>query len=116
MAKIQLKGKVIAVLPVETVGEKNTKKQSLVFQVPAYVDAFGDRRGEDEMWRVDVIGEERISKFNLTDTLEGKNATIDLYINSNRIDKRAKTATTPERAEMFIINAVLADFKIYERV
>ena len=116
MAKIQLKGKVIAILPVETVGEKNTKKQSLVFQVPAYVDAFGDRRGEDEMWRIDVIGEDRISKFALNDTLEGKKATLDLYINSNLIPKRAATTTAPERAEMFIINAVLAEFNLYERV
>lgn len=114
MAKIELKGTVIAVMPVQTVGDKGTKKQNFVFQVPGYVDGFGDKKGEDEMWSIDVVGEDRIKKFNLTDDLERRKATIQVYINSNLIPKRAKTPQAPERAEMFIINAVLAEFKLYE--
>lgn len=98
MAKIELKGTILRVLPVETVGTKNTKKQSVIFQVPAFTDAFGEKKGEDEEWNLGVIGDKVDTMNLLSQNLQGKKAKVTVYINSKRITK-----TNGE--EMHIINA-----------
>lgn len=115
MAKIQLKGKVFAVYTPEVVGtgDKTLKKQTIIFLVPAWKDQFGDEKGRDEYWEVDIIGDDNIAKFAIVQEYEGRNAVADLYLNSNTIPAKAATATEPARAERRIINANLATFTLH---
>ena len=64
MAKAALKGFFERIEPVNVYGEKNTRIQKVIFRVPGYTDAFGDKKSEDEYWRLDVMGE-RIDTFDL---------------------------------------------------
>lgn len=115
MAKINLKGKVSAIYAPEVVGtgEKEIKKQTIIFLVPAWKDSFGDTKGKDEFWEIDIIGEDNIKKFALTDDMEGKNAIVDVYLNSNTIPAKPAAGTEPAKPERRIINANLATFVLH---
>ncbi|MDB4919827.1 hypothetical protein [Mucilaginibacter sp.] len=95
MAKLELKGIVTDVFPVETVGQNQTRKQSLILTVPGYVDEYGDKKGEDELWRLDAIGD-KIDALNMP-AANGKKAKISVFINSKKISKA-------DGSPMYIIN------------
>lgn len=115
MPKIQLKGKVSAVYAQETVGtgDKTLQKQTFIFLVPSWKDGFGDIKGKDEFWEIDVIGEDNIKKFALSTDMEGENAIVDLYINSNTIPAKPAAGTEAAKPERRIINANLATFALH---
>lgn len=106
MAKLQLKGIVKQVMPVETYGTNAGRRQSLILFVPGYVDGFGDKRGQDEEWQIDVFND-KIDKFSLNSNLHDKRVSVELYVNSRKIQGR-------EGQDMWIINAVLSDIKLHE--
>lgn len=108
MAKLTLKGIVKQVKNEERVGAKaETRKQSLILTVPAFVDAFGDKRGNDEEWSLDLLNE-RIDQFNLNTSLHGKKVVAEIYISSQRI------ISNKDNSEMHIINARLAKLEVYQ--
>lgn len=107
MAKIQLKGIVKRVMPVETYGQdKSGRRQSVILFVPGYVDQFGDKRGQDEEWQLDLFND-RIDKFNLNGNLHEKRVVVDVYVNSRKILGR-------DGQDLWIINAALGDIKLHE--
>lgn len=106
MAKIQLKGIVKHVSSVETVGDKGTKKQSVGLFVPGYVDEFGDKKGRDEEWEIDLFNE-KITNLGLNNNLVDKRAVVTVYVSSNRVQNR-------DGKDIFIINANLGDIKLLE--
>lgn len=103
MAKIILKGIVQGITPVETVGQNNTQKQSLILFVPGYVDGFGDKKGIDETWSPDVLGD-KIAKLNLNAQMIGQRAECVVYVSSRAHTKLGKTA--------YFIGASLAEIKL----
>lgn len=106
MAKIQLKGIVKHVSSVETVGDKGTQKQSIGLFVPGYVDEFGDKKGQDEEWEIDLFNE-KITSVGLNNNLIDKKAIVTVYVNSRRVKNR-------DNEDIFIINANLGDIKLLE--
>lgn len=84
MANLELKGFFENIRPVETVGEKGTRIQNAIFMVPGYVDGFGDKKGTDEFWELQVIGA-NIDKFDLAkNASDCPKAIVKLYINSRK--------------------------------
>lgn len=100
MAKIQLKGKFTLVMGAVPKGQNGLLVQNFEFTVPAYVDGFGDVKGKDEIWSIDIIGD-KIKELNVTPKYEGKRAILDVFVNSNRF-KVKETGL-----DAFAINAVL---------
>lgn len=100
MAVLELKGKIAAVLPTETVGTNNLKKQVVMFNVPGYVDGFGDKKGKDELWALSVLGD-KIDELSLNGSLCDRNAVVKCFINS-------KTYTRDKEPDMYFIEAVIA--------
>lgn len=100
MAKIELKGKIITVSEIALVGEKGLKKQTVVFNVPPYVDEYGDAKGNDELWELSILGD-NVAKLNFQSfTHELTQGKVGVYINSN-------VARNKENKEIYIINAVV---------
>jgi len=90
MAKIELKGVIRQVTPVTTVGANNTKKQSVILFIPAYVDEFGDKKGQDEMYELGIIGD-AVAKLNLTAAAVNQKAKCTVYISGREFTKEDKT-------------------------
>lgn len=110
MAKLQLKGILGSVSAVYEVGtEKKILKQSFTLLVPGYVDQFGDKKGNDEWWKIDIIGQDAIDKFRLPQSENlGKKAICDLWINSSYVEAKN------DKPEMFFIQAVLSGLTFKE--
>lgn len=102
MAKIELKGTIVAVNPVEVVGKKDFRKQAVILNVAAYTDSFGDKKGRDEDWCLEVLGD-NIEKLNLNSTFVGMKAICTVFVNSSKVEDLAGSAPRT----FFIINAVL---------
>ncbi|WP_285055179.1 DUF3127 domain-containing protein [Pedobacter ginsengisoli] len=102
MAKLELKGMILTVNQPETVGEKNTKKQTFILKIPAYRDEYGDIRGKDEEWEIAVMGD-NVDKFAMTRDHQGKKAKCSIYLNGQKYTKKS------DNTEGWIINATLAE-------
>lgn len=109
MARIELKGTFISVGPIMKIGEKETPIQNFIFKEPGYTDQFGDKKSDDEIWKIQVMGES-VTKHNLTPVLEGKKATLTVYINSRHIISK-----DPAKDDLYIINAGLSKYELYEK-
>ena len=103
--KSTLKGIVKEVGPIETVGEKNTKKQRIILFVPGYVDQFGDKKGRDEHWPLDVMGD-NVEKLNIQKTAVKQKAEVTVYISGNVFDLKDFAGVG------YAINATLAEIKL----
>lgn len=89
MARIELKGTFTAIEPVQTVGDKGTLKQVIIFETKN-VDEYGDQRGEAEQWQIAVMGN-KIEEFAFAPNAIGKKAKLTVWVNSKRyIDKDNK--------------------------
>lgn len=82
MAKIQLKGFLVNIGQLEEVGANKTIKQSVILKVPGYVDSFGDKKGNDEYWQIDMLND-AIDKFNIQERHKNAKVKADVYVNSN---------------------------------
>jgi len=104
MAKIELKGVIKSVSPVTLVGTNGTKKQSVILFIPGWRDEFEEKRGQDEVWSLDIIGE-KVDKLNLSDsTATNQKAACTVYVSSREFTKEEKT--------MYFIGANLAEIKL----
>ena len=95
MAKVELKGTITAVGAVETVGQNSMLKQLIVLSVPAYTDSFGDKKGKDEDWLLEIIGD-NVTNLGLSSVHENKKVKCTVFIES-RLVTLAKTATSDEK-------------------
>lgn len=106
MAKIELRGIVKEITKVENVGNQGSKKQSLILFVPGYVDGFGEKRGDDEEWCLDIFNK-RIEQLNLNDNLLEKKVVCTVYV-SSRFVKLA------DGKEFYTVNTNLGDISLFE--
>lgn len=107
MAKIELRGIVKEVTEIENVGKDGTtKKQSLILFVPGYVDQFGDKKGEDEDWCLDIFNK-KIESLALNDNLLDKRVVCTVYVSSRFVKM-------DDGREFYIINSNLGDIKLFE--
>jgi len=86
MAKIQLKAVVKTVTSVSSrVGRDNRTNtfQGLIVTVPGYVDGFGEKKGKDEDWEIQLINDTITKHDLLSKNLQGKKVIVDAYLNSN---------------------------------
>lgn len=107
MATLQLKGKFLVCGTPEELGEKRTLVQKVHLMVPGYVDGFGDKKGQDEVWELSVMGD-NVAKLGLSNEKEGKKAIVKIFLNSNTVP----AAKTTVNREMYIINAVLHSYEL----
>lgn len=105
MARLKLRGKFVAISEPKEMGQNKTMVQNVHLLVPGYVDEFGDKKGNDEVWEFSVIGD-NISKLALSESLILKKADVKIYLNSNTLPK------TETRPELYIINCVLASYEL----
>ena len=104
MAKLELKGKVMFVGGVETVGKNDLKKQQIIVTVPPYRDEFGDILGREENWQFSILGK-KVEEFDFDDDMLLKKIHCKGFVNSN-------TVINEDGDEMYIIEAVLYSFEI----
>ena len=120
MAKIELKGTIRLVNQMEEIGENKTKKKSFIFDVKGYTDDFGEQKGRDQAWKIDVIGEDRIKRFLdvIGPVMEGVKGTAIVYVESTEVapkgemDKNGRQVPST-KPNMFIVNNNLAEFLIF---
>ena len=108
MAKIVgLKGIISAIGPVtELTDEKKTKIQYLVLNVAGYTDSYGEKRGKDQQWLLQLLGN-RITELNLQPDWETKKAEVDIYTECYCIPSKE-----PGRDPFYATNHTLAAIKI----
>ena len=104
MAKIQLKGIIKEVSPINTIGINNAKHQSMLLLVPGFVDSYGEKRAKDEFWLINVVGD-KVDQFNLSAmNLIDTKADVVAYINSSLARK--------DGAVRHFLNANLASLEL----
>jgi hypothetical protein len=108
MAKVELKGFLLRVSNVETVGEKQTQKQSILMKIPGYVNQFQEKVGEDEIWQIDLFNK-AIDKFNLHTRHQGKKVKASVFINSRPWESK-------DGKKGYILNANLGSLEFLESV
>jgi|GEM_PF-1895215 len=109
MATTTLKGIVKEVKPIEFYGEGSQgRRQTLVLFVPGYVDEFGDKKGRDETWGIDIYNK-NIEKHNLNSNCVDKRAKIDIYISSSELPKKDSDGV------WYAISATLKNIQFSER-
>jgi hypothetical protein len=109
MAKIEngLRGTIVEVSQVEKIGEKQTDKMHFIFKV-LQNSTFEER--DPEYWKIDIIGTDKIKRFlALAPGMEEQKGTAEVWINSNHVVRSGIT-------DLYIVNVVLHEFKIYENV
>lgn len=88
MATTTLKGIVKEIKPVEYYGEGNQgRRQTMVLFVPGYVDEFGDKKGRDETWGIDIYNK-NIEKHNLNSNCVDKRAKVEIFVSSTALPKK----------------------------
>ncbi|WP_353183542.1 hypothetical protein [Parapedobacter lycopersici] len=108
MAKIILKGIVKRVLPVEFYGnDRSGRRQSVILFVPGYVDQFGEKKGQDEEWQLDLYND-KIEKMSLNTNLHEKKVEATVYLNSKKFQRK------DDGSDMWAISANLHELKLHE--
>lgn len=103
MPKIELKGIIQQVSSIYTVGQNETKYQTFSLLVPGYIDRYGEKRSQDELWRINVSGA-RVDRFSLSKDFENAKADVEVFINSASVVKDGVVKS--------FINANLASIEI----
>ena len=110
MARLQLEGTIEFIGSIIEVGDKNTKKQTLMLLVPAEVDGFtGKERGKAEYWQIDAIGDD-VERLALNDDMQGKKAIVKMYLNSNTVEDKKNAGQF-----IYIIGARLANVELQSK-
>lgn len=108
MAKIQLKAIVKTVTSVNSKagrdGRTNTF-QGLIVTVPGFVDSFGDKKGKDEEWEIQLINDAITKHDLLSKNLQGKKVIVDAYLNSNSFIHNGE--------QKYALNLNLASIEVY---
>ncbi len=89
MAKIEkLKGFIRVVSPVQELSdEKKTQIQYMVLEVTGYTNQFGEKKGKDQQWLLQTLGD-RIAKLALNSNMEGAKAAVTFYAESFCLEAR----------------------------
>lgn len=91
MIKYKLTGKIIEVSGINTVGEKNTKKQTMIFKEDdSEPDDFTGRSIPGGYWMFDLIGDD-VTRLHLTEEYEKKRAICSIIIRSDAVLKKDST-------------------------
>lgn len=109
MAKLELKGTIESVSPVEVFtkeGKKDLRKQQVILNVAGYTDSYGIKVGRDESWCLEVLND-NIEKFGLDHTFAGMRADCSLFLNSSKVEGEP-LKKNGEKRTFYIINPVLA--------
>jgi hypothetical protein len=107
MAKIEkgLKGTIIEVQPVKSVGENNLQICTIILRV---IQSDGYEEQESEYWKIDIKGPEKIARFKaLAPDMEGQKGIAACWINSNHVVRSGQP-------DLYIVNVVLHEFKLHE--
>jgi hypothetical protein len=108
MAKIEkMKGYIRVISPVqELTDEKKTKIQYMVFEVPGYTNQFGEKKGKDQQWLLQALGD-RIVELKLTSDLVNEKAEITFYAESFCLEAKEKG-----KNPFYVVNSTLAAYTI----
>ncbi|MGJ1296525.1 hypothetical protein ACR777_20100 [Sphingobacterium spiritivorum] len=89
MAQLTLKGIVKEVSSVEEYGKESKKgrRQSFILFIPGFVDDFGEKRGSDEEWQIDIFND-NIEKYGLNTNTIDKKVEVDVYISGRSYEKK----------------------------
>lgn len=110
MATTSLKGIVKEILPVEYYGEGNSfRKQTLVLFIPGYTNQYGEKKGADQTWGIDVHNE-KIEEFGLNSNCIGKKADVEAYLTGKEFDKKE------QQGKWYAISARLKSIKLGDTV
>ena len=83
MPKIQLNGFLQEISNVQFVGANGTPKQEIILLVPGFTNNFGEKIGQDDLWKISILGES-IDKFNLYERHAGSKVKTEVYISSRQ--------------------------------
>lgn len=106
--KSPLKGFLQSVGPLEEVGANKTIKQRISVFVPGWINEFGEKKGKDQQWDIDIFGAEAIDRHNVQDRLVGSKVEVEVYISSTYYESQATGWTG------CIYNTNLKSFKVLE--
>jgi hypothetical protein len=84
MAKIELKGTLTGVGAVELVGDRKMQKQCVVVECKAFIDDYGDAKGKDEQWLLEVIGD-NVANLNLSEKMVGSKGKFTVFVESRLV-------------------------------
>lgn len=80
--KAQIKGYVYKVSEPYTVGNNGTEKQDLILKQPARRNEFGEVKGKDEYFKLEIIGK-KVAELNLNNSIAGALAECNVWFRSN---------------------------------
>lgn len=103
MARTTIKAFVHEVGTIESIGEKQTKKQMTLLREPGYKDPFSDVEPKDKYWYVAIIGKD-FDKNVMDEKSVGKKGVFTLYVDPAWTEKKEATATTPAKDAMCFYN------------
>lgn len=108
MPKIQLKAIVKRVTPVSSRSGKDNRTnsfQGLIVTVPGFVDSFGEKKGKDEDWEIQLINDAITKHDLLSKNLQGKKVVVEAYLNSNAFIHNGE--------QKYALNLNLASIDVY---
>ena len=79
MAKLKLKGWFDQIHPVTEIGDKKTKKQTIIFTLPGFRDEYNGIDRDPEPWQISIIGK-KVDELNLTVKDCQRRAEIEVFI------------------------------------
>jgi hypothetical protein len=109
MAKIEnMKGIITFVTAVQKLpGEKGTPIQYICFEVAGYTDQFGDKKGRDQQWLLQIIGQKKIDELKLLTKYQGCKASVTFYSESFCVESKE-----PGQNPIYFTNHSLASYTI----
>lgn len=110
MASTTLKGIIKEIKPIEYYGEGNTgRRQTMVLFEPGYVNEYGEKKGRDHMWGIDIFNE-KIDALALNNNCVDKKATVEVYLGSSEFQKKDGSGN------IYIVSVNLKELKLGDRV
>jgi hypothetical protein len=106
--KAPLKGFLQEVGPLEEFGVNKTLKQRITLFVPGWVNEFGEKKGKDNQWDIDIFGADAIDRHNVQDRHVGAKVEVEVYIASTYYQSQSSGWTG------CIVNVNLKSFKVLE--
>jgi len=101
---------IVQSVTMETYGEDNTgKRQNIVVLVPGYTDAYGDKKGADEIYEVNQFNE-GITKNVITEEDVNRKIDLELYLKGRAFDKKDGTG------KAYIIGLSVKSMKLGDKI
>ena len=101
---------IVQSVTMETYGEDNSgKRQNIVVLVPGYTDAYGDKKGADEIYEVNQFNE-GITKNVITEEDVNRKIDLELYLKGRAFDKKDGTG------KAYIIGLSVKSMKLGDKI